>query len=1049
MAQYDGSIRIKTEIESKQAKVQLSALENRMVKTADKIALLRSKMDAMKDVKVPTKDYAALDAELSKLGAEYDRIAERQSKFLQTGGKEGSSTYKRMEYDLDALEVKQDQVIAKMKELEQSGKAFTLGSDTEEYAKLGQQLGYAESSAEILSQKHDILEKKIKLNSSGYKKLSAVAKSALAKLSGMMGNIASSTKKVVSSIGRIAASFLHIGKNAKSASGSLKTMLKNALGISSLYMLFDKLRSAIKEGFGNLAQYSAPVNAALSSLKSSLAQLKNSLTTAFAPILTAVAPALNALINMVTKAVNAIGMLIAALTGQKSYTKAAAAQEDYAQSLNKTAGAAKKANRQLSNLDKLNNLTSQDNSGGGGGGGGTNVGDMFEDVDIPSKIQKLANMIKKAWENADFTEIGKMIGKKLKKALDSIPWGEIQNSAKKIGSSIATLINGFVEVKGLGYSIGKTLSEAFNTAFKFLNKFVHKLHWKSIGKFIADTMNGMFETIDWETIKDTFTTGAKGLADLINSFVDWFHWDNISDSISNGINTISETIYIFFAETHFDELGQKLGEQLRKSIEKTDWEMIGRAIGSVIQSALDFVISFVGELDLGDVAQAVIDVLKGFFETVDMGDLAKVIMTMLAAKLALSATASMFKNVSKNIIQSIVLSLSSGLGSGVFAGFASKLVGFLTADIGTLIAGGSLATIGTTIATALIGGITAAFAGWNIGQFLYEKITGETIDMSFGEQMKEIFSSFRDGSWKDAFKLWGQDIVQGLKDGIDYAIEGIGGWLNSHIFKPFSDGFKSLFGIHSPSTVMAENGKYIIQGLLEGLKNNISSVIDWLNNIPKWFKEKFDLAYKYTKNAFSGAKEFFSGVWKNIRDVFGNIAGWFKDKFTVAWTAVKNVFSKGGKIFDGIKDGILNGLKTVINGIIGGINKVIAVPFNGLNKALGKLKSISIAGAKPFGFLPNISVPQIPKLATGTVVPPNREFLAVLGDNKKEPEVVSPLSTMKQAVMEAIAESGITSGGGNDYRDIVVMIDGREVFRAVKKQAAEYKKQTGGKLAFT
>lgn len=137
MAQYDASIRIGTKIETKEASAQLMTLENRIVKTADKIASLRSKMDSLKDVKIPTQEYAELDKELSKLGAEYDKIAERQSKFLSTGGKEGSSAYKRMEYELDRIEEKQNDVIADMKKLESAGEAFTLGSATEEYAKLG------------------------------------------------------------------------------------------------------------------------------------------------------------------------------------------------------------------------------------------------------------------------------------------------------------------------------------------------------------------------------------------------------------------------------------------------------------------------------------------------------------------------------------------------------------------------------------------------------------------------------------------------------------------------------------------------------------------------------------------------------------------------------------------------------------------------------------------------------------------------------------------------------------------------------------------------
>ena len=78
------------------------------------------------------------------------------------------------------------------------------------------------------------------------------------------------------------------------------------------------------------------------------------------------------------------------------------------------------------------------------------------------------------WENSDFYELGKFLGEKLKSALDNIPWDEIKETARKIGKSIATLINGFVEVEGLGYSIGKTLIEAINTVFEFVDNIFPK-----------------------------------------------------------------------------------------------------------------------------------------------------------------------------------------------------------------------------------------------------------------------------------------------------------------------------------------------------------------------------------------------------------------------------------------------------------------------------------------------------------------------------------------------------------------------------------------------
>jgi hypothetical protein len=188
-------------------------------------------------------------------------------------------------------------------------------------------------------------------------------------------------------------------------------------------------------------------------------------------------------------------------------------------------------------------------------------------------------------------------------------------------------------------------------------------------------------------------------------------------------------------------------------------------------------------------------------------------------------------------------------------------------------------------------------------------------------------------------------------------------------------------------------------------------------------------AWEFIKNAWNAASEwfkntiitpisnFFSGMWNGLKNgaknawngitsVFSNVTNWFKTQFTNAWTAVKNVFSTGGKIFDGIKDGIASTFKTVVNGIIGGINRVIAIPFNAINSALNKLRNLSFLGISPFTWLPRIGVPQIPKLAQGGWIGANNPQLAIVGDNKREGEIVAPESKIREQVKQAIAEMG-------------------------------------------
>lgn len=295
----------------------------------------------------------------------------------------------------------------------------------------------------------------------------------------------------------------------------------------------------------------------------------------------------------------------------------------------------------------------------------------------------------------------------------------------------------------------------------------------------------------------------------------------------------------------------------------------------------------------------------------------------------------------------------------------------------------------------------------------------------------------------------GKNIINGLLEGITEFFDNPKQWVKDHIFTPFVNAFKNLFGIHSPSTVMAELGGYIVDGLCNEISDSISKVKEIFEKILStiksvfefigdWFGEKFQLAWDGIKNAFSGVKGFFEDVWNGITGVFSHVTDWFKDKFSNAWEAVKNVFSKGGEIFTGITDGIFDTFKTIVNGLIDGINWVISQPFDAINWALDGIRDVEIAGWYPFEWLPSIDTPQIPYLAQGTVVPANYgNFLAVLGDNKKETEVVSPLSTIEQAVANAMKNNSV------GVIHVHVDLDGREIGRVAVKAVNENKLRGG------
>ena len=125
------------------------------------------------------------------------------------------------------------------------------------------------------------------------------------------------------------------------------------------------------------------------------------------------------------------------------------------------------------------------------------------------------------------------------------------------------------------------------------------------------------------------------------------------------------------------------------------------------------------------------------------------------------------------------------------------------------------------------------------------------------------------------------------------------------------------------------------------------------------------------------------------------------------------------------------------------VNGLIRRIVEGLNRLIDKLNTFGfnipdVLGGGRVGF--NISRLNVPQLATGTVVPPNKKFLSILGDNTKEHEVVSPLSTMKQAFKEAMFEMG---GNGFSGRiEVPVYLGNRQIALAVREAESEMGTET-------
>lgn len=199
----------------------------------------------------------------------------------------------------------------------------------------------------------------------------------------------------------------------------------------------------------------------------------------------------------------------------------------------------------------------------------------------------------------------------------------------------------------------------------------------------------------------------------------------------------------------------------------------------------------------------------------------------------------------------------------------------------------------------------------------------------------------------------------------------------------------------------------------EGIKTTFSSIMqaikDILSPIGQFFKQKWDDAVAKTKAAFNGIKDWFKARYTEITGVFGSVGSWFKEKFDAAYNSVKNAFNPFKSFFSGLGTSLESTFKGSINAVINLFNKFI----RWVNDKLSfNWDGLTIAGVKIFdrGQITLAKIPQIPALANGGYVGANQPRLAMIGDNRREGEIVSPESKLRQMAIEAARMAGGSGG---------------------------------------
>ena len=275
--------------------------------------------------------------------------------------------------------------------------------------------------------------------------------------------------------------------------------------------------------------------------------------------------------------------------------------------------------------------------------------------------------------------------------------------------------------------------------------------------------------------------------------------------------------------------------------------------------------------------------------------------------------------------------------------------------------------------------------------------------MEIWENIKQAFVT----AWENIKAAW--DAAQPYFQAIWDAIQSIFSVVSDVLTGFFSAAWSGITGVWDAATGFFEN----IWNTIEGIFSVVESVLSG----------DFAGAWEAIKGVFSGWKQYFTDRWNDLTNIFNQ-----------AWDFFSGI---GSDIVDGIKNGISNaweGLKNWFNGLWNGLfgNRKASVTV--------EKRAVDAATSRSAGLVSaSRMIADAPRLATGSVIPPNREFLAVLGDNTRETEVVSPVSTMKQAFIEAMREMGMGDGTFN----FTVNLDGKTVAKNTVKHINNMTRQAG------
>lgn len=391
---------------------------------------------------------------------------------------------------------------------------------------------------------------------------------------------------------------------------------------------------------------------------------------------------------------------------------------------------------------------------------------------------------------------------------------------------------------------------------------------------------------------DMFKDYAGSAVDEIKAKLKSLDSFQIGTQIGEQLNKLMGMIYNAIHSIDWASLGAFFADGVNGLVDSVDWDLFGRLLADRFIIEFELLGGFLSQLDWTSVLNAFIDGFSGFFH-----ELSDWIATVD------------WTGVGKQLTDK----LSNALQNVEIEKLARVFFNFITDSINAVsdfLAGTDSYQLGQDLVDFAIRAVTSVdWAGLAqaIGRFFGEAFI-EALDF-MGGLVSRIADYFEKKVAEGPFNNVGLNIVYGIYYGIQDAITNVASWIVENVFNPFINGFKSAFGINSPSTVMAEQGGYIIAGLKKGITDAISSVAETAKKILSAIKSAFDnfSLFDIGKNLIQGLIDGVNNMIETAKNAVANVGNAVinKVKNVLGINSPSTVFAEiGGYIVQGLANGI-------------------------------------------------------------------------------------------------------------------------------------------------